>query len=182
MRTNLKRTIMAMVCAATVFSLTAAAEAWTGPAATPPGSNASSPINISATTQTKSGVFNAYGIRSYVDLVVDDNAYADAFFYNSDRNLKKDISPLAGSLSKILKLEGVSFTWKKGGDKNVGLIAQDVEAVYPELVVTNPATGLKSVEYGNLVAPLIEALKEQQKQIESLKAEIERLKSGYNSR
>lgn len=177
MRTNFKRTIVAMICVAAVFSLASAAEAWTGPGATPPGSNVSSPINISGTTQTKSGVFNAWGIRSYVDLVVDDNAYADAFFYNSDRSLKKDVKPLAGSLSKILNLEGVSFTWKKSGDRNIGLIAQDVEAVYPELVVTNPATGLKSVEYGNLVAPLIEAIREQQREIDFLRSALDDLRA-----
>ena len=177
MRTNLKKTAGMITCMLAVLSLASTSEAWTGPSATPPGSNVSAPINISGTTQTKSGVFNAYGMRSYVDLVVDDYAYADAFFYNSDRRLKKDIKPLSGSLSKILKLEGVSFVWKEGGDKNIGLIAQNVEMVYPELVITNPSTGLKSVEYGNLVAPLIEAIKEQQKEINALKIEIEAFKT-----
>jgi hypothetical protein len=177
MRTNIKRFIGIGGLIALTLSFASFADAWTGPTSTPPEGNASAPINAGATTQTKAGVFNAYGMRSYVDLIVDDNAYADAFFYNSDRNLKKDIKPLKGSLSKILKLEGVSFAWKNEGDKNVGLIAQDVEKVYPELVITNPSTGLKSVEYGNLVAPLIEAVKEQQKEIEFLKAEIERLKA-----
>jgi len=59
----------------------------------------------------------------------------------------------------------------------VGLIAQDLEQVFPELVHTNPQTGLKSVQYGNLVAPLIEAIKEQQKMIETMKIEIEKLKT-----
>ncbi len=177
MRTNIKRFIGTAGFTLVIFSFATIAGAWTGPTATPPGANVSTPVNIGATTQTKTGVFNAYGMRSYVDLIVDDNAYADAFFYNSDSGLKKNIKSLEGSLSKILKLEGVSFMWKKGGDKNIGLIAQDVEKVYPELVITNLSTGLKSVEYGNLVAPLIEAIKEQQKQIEVLKEEIERLKA-----
>ncbi len=103
---------------------------------------------------------------------------AAAFFYSSDKNLKENIAPLKDSLSKVLKLDGVSFNWKEGGRPSVGVIAQDVEKVYPELVNTDTKTGLKSVEYGNLIAPLIEAVKEQQKQIDGLKAEIETLKSA----
>lgn len=102
---------------------------------------------------------------------------AQAFFYTSDKSLKSNISPLSGALENIKKLQGVSFTWKNSGDKALGLVAQDVEKVYPELVSTDPE-GIKSVQYGNLVAPLIEAIKEQQKQIDALKAEVEALKSA----
>jgi hypothetical protein len=103
---------------------------------------------------------------------------AVSYFYTSDRSLKDDIAPLSGSLEKVLKLQGVSFSWKESGKKSVGLIAQDVEKVFPELVSTGKETGLKAVEYGNLVAPLIEAVKEQQRQIDALKAEVESLKSN----
>ncbi|MCF7835729.1 MAG: tail fiber domain-containing protein [Candidatus Marinimicrobia bacterium] len=103
-----------------------------------------------------------------------------SYSISSDIRLKKDITKLDNSLEKILQLEGVSFKWKDSeiqGDKtNLGLIAQDVEKVYPELVITDEETGLKSVQYGNLIAPLIEAVKEQQKQIEELKLEIKLLK------
>jgi len=102
---------------------------------------------------------------------------AAAFYYTSDSSLKKDIVNLDGSLEKVLKLQGVSFSWKEDGSKNIGVIAQDVEKIYPELVNTDKKTGLKSVEYGNLVAPLIEAIKEQQKQIDELRVEIDSLKS-----
>jgi hypothetical protein len=103
--------------------------------------------------------------------------HAKTYFYFSDKNLKENIKPLQSSLSKILQLKGVAFDWKKGEKSQVGLIAQDVEKIYPELVVTDEKTGLKSVEYGNLVAPLIEAVKEQQKQIDTLKKEVEILKN-----
>ena len=99
---------------------------------------------------------------------------ANSFLYSSDLSLKENIKPLYGSLGKIEQLQGVSFNWKENGNEGVGLIAQDVEKVFPELVSTDNE-GLKSVEYGNLVAPLIEAIKEQQKQIDELKKEIERL-------
>ena len=102
---------------------------------------------------------------------------AAAFYYTSDRSLKENIMPLSGSLDKIIKLQGVSFDWKEGGKRNIGVIAQDVERIYPELVKTNEK-GLKSVEYGNLVAPLIEAIKEQQIQIDTLKKEVKMLKES----
>lgn len=103
---------------------------------------------------------------------------ASSFYYSSDANLKKNIAPLNNSLEKISQLQGVNFQWKdpeKDQKINIGLIAQDVEKIYPELVNTDKKTGLKSVEYGNLVAPLIEAIKEQQKEIDSLNQKIDNL-------
>ena len=101
---------------------------------------------------------------------------AGAFYYNSDKNLKSNIFPLSDSLNKVLKLNGVSFNWNSSGKPDIGIIAQDVEKVYPELVHTDEKTGLKSVEYGNLVGPLIEAIKSQQNEIDVLKAEVAALK------
>jgi len=72
----------------------------------------------------------------------------------------------------LRKLEGISFDWKDSGKKSIGLIAQDVEKVFPEIVQTEEGTGLKSIEYGKLVAPLIEAVKEQQKMIDEQKVLI----------
>ncbi|MFM6927976.1 MAG: tail fiber domain-containing protein, partial [Bdellovibrio sp.] len=82
---------------------------------------------------------------------------------SSDRNLKESIQPLQNSLEKILKLQGVEYDYKdkvKFTDKHqVGVIAQDVEKVYPEVVLKDPKTGLRSVAYDHLVGPLIEAFK-----------------------
>ena len=100
---------------------------------------------------------------------------AVSFLYSSDESLKKNISVIPNALDRVLKLEGVSFQWKDNNRNDLGLIAQDVEKVFPELVQTDETTGLKSVEYGNLVAPLIEAVKEQQKEIKSLNERIEKL-------
>ena len=88
----------------------------------------------------------------------------------SDENLKENIKPLDHSLEKILKLKGVSYTWKEDKTGDVGLIAQDVEKVYPELVKTKGET--KQVDYQKLVAPLIEAVREQQNEINALKADV----------
>jgi len=103
----------------------------------------------------------------------------NSFTYSSDESLKENISSLENSLDKITVLEGVSFTWKNQSyaeGTKLGFIAQDVEKVFPEVVQTQSETGLKSVEYGNLVAPLVEAVKEQQIQIEQLQKEVELLK------
>ena len=67
-----------------------------------------------------------------------------------------------GGLELIMALRGVTFDWVKDGVPDIGLIAQEVEEVLPVLVQTNDLSGLKSVKYGNLVGPLIEAIKEQQ--------------------
>lgn len=96
---------------------------------------------------------------------------ATSFIYSSDRSLKKNIKTLDNSLGRILQLRGVSFDWKKDDKASIGLIAQEVEKVYPDLVSTNDE-GAKSVQYGNLVAPLIEAIKEQQKKIDQLETRI----------
>ncbi|WPU64939.1 tail fiber domain-containing protein [Peredibacter starrii] len=83
---------------------------------------------------------------------------------SSDRRLKRDIHPLHDSLLKITQLKGVQYyyidTQNFGEQHQVGVIAQDVEKVFPEVVKTDPKTGLKSVAYDHLVAPIIEAIKE----------------------
>lgn len=100
---------------------------------------------------------------------------ATGFIYDSDRNLKKNIKTLDHSLEKILALRGVSFTWRENDTNSIGVIAQEVEKVYPELVTTS--NGTKAVQYGNLVAPLIEAIKEQQARIEILERRISELEN-----
>jgi hypothetical protein len=109
-------------------------------------------------------------------LDVNGEVRALSFDYRSDKSLKKDINVLDNSLEKILSLDGVSFDWKDSGEFSIGLIAQDVEKIFPSIVSTSETTGLKSVGYAKLVAPLIEAIKEQQKEIDLLKEEISKLK------
>jgi hypothetical protein len=111
----------------------------------------------------------------YYKLDVDGIVRADSYRYNSDRRLKNQIAPLSQTLEKITSLQGVSFYWKDKSTsqgKNIGLIAQDVEQVFPEAVSTDDS-GIKSVDYASLVAPLIEAVKEQQEEIEGLEERIQ---------
>lgn len=93
-------------------------------------------------------------------------------FYSSDRRLKDNIKPIENALEKVSKLSGNSFVWNnkqssyKGED--IGVIAQEVEAVFPDLVDTRE-NGYKAVKYQNLVAVLIEAVKELNTEIKNLK-------------
>jgi hypothetical protein len=97
----------------------------------------------------------------------------------SDMRLKKDILTLTGTLNNIKQLRGVNYYWKdttKGTDRQLGMIAQEMEKVYPELVNTNKETGIKSVNYSQFTGVLLEGIKEQQTQIDALKFEVETLK------
>ena len=99
-------------------------------------------------------------------LEVAGNIQATAFFYTSDRRLKENFDRVEG-LDMIRELNGYYFDWIETGDNEIGLIAQEVERVAPTLVKTNPKTGMKAVKYGNLVAPLIEAVKELDEKVRS---------------
>jgi len=127
-------------------------------------------------------------------LEVNGDVKATSFTYSSDRTLKENISTIGDALSKIQKLEGVSFDWKENGKTSLGFIAQDIEKVFPDLVTTSEIDGLKSVQYGNLVAPIVEALKElatkgddlfdkyidQQKRIDDLELRLQALEKINN--
>ena len=65
-----------------------------------------------------------------------------------------------------MKIQGVSFEWKNGGRKDIGVVAQEVAKVYPEL--TRTKDGLMQVDYDKLVAPLIESIRELNQRIQTL--------------
>ena len=96
-------------------------------------------------------------------------------FASSDERLKDNIQPIDNPLEKLSQISGKTFDWNeekqniyKGRD--YGVIAQEIEAVLPELVNTREDTGYKAVKYDKLVPLLIESIKELQKQIEELKS------------
>lgn len=121
---------------------------------------------------------NEYGAGTIVggNLTVNGNVTAVGYFHSSDARLKENVETASG-LSIISKLRGVMFDWKKDGTPSAGLIAQEVEEVMPSAVHTD-SEGMKSVEYDQLIAPLIEAIKEQQEEIDNLKREIAKLKQN----
>ena len=92
---------------------------------------------------------------------------------NSDVKIKKNIQTISNALQKVLSLRGVEFERIENNEKNIGLIAQEVEMVLPELV--SQTHGIKSVAYGNIVAVLIEAIKEQESHIQQIKEILSKL-------
>jgi len=109
--------------------------------------------------------------RRFKDGYFSGTVNAANFNTTSDATLKTNVETLTGSLDAVKSLRGVSFDWIENGNSEVGVIAQEVEAVLPDVVSTNDQ-GIKSVKYGNMVALLIEAMKEQQAQIDELKAKL----------
>jgi len=95
---------------------------------------------------------------------------ATDFNSTSDINLKENVKIIEYPIDKITKLNGVTFNWKENQKPSIGVIAQEVEKVFPELVKEHGDN--KSLNYNGLIGVLIEAVKEQQKQIEELKAII----------
>jgi hypothetical protein len=93
---------------------------------------------------------------------------------SSDVRFKKNIKTIDNGLSKVLNLRGVSFEKIDTEGTHIGVIAQEVEKIIPEVVYEND-DGKKSVAYGNIIAVLIEAIKEQQLQIDILTEHINKL-------
>ena len=90
---------------------------------------------------------------------------------NSDVRLKENIKPIESALDKVKQMQGVEFNKINSSTKEIGVVAQEIEKIIPELVLEDKE-GIKSVAYGNITAVLIEAIKEQQKQIEKLKQQL----------
>ena len=88
----------------------------------------------------------------------------------SDIKLKENIHSINNPLEKVMQINGVGFRWKDTKEDALGVIAQDIEEVFPELVRQNEH--IKTVNYNGLIGVLIEAVKEQQRQIEELKKHI----------
>jgi hypothetical protein len=184
------------------LSLTAVAFAqqWQPPESAPPGSpNVSPPIHVGPAVQTKSGplgvsglVVNAQGGNGQICLngVGAEDCISSWSEVPSDARLKTNLTSISSggltAIQRISALNGWFFNWNDLYQKNfsvnkerqVGLIAQDVEKVLPEAVSSVLKNGVeyKTVDYEKLVPLLVEALKEQQSQIESLKLEVESLK------
>ncbi len=133
--------------------------------------------------------FNAYvGINSapspFYRLIISGSAYATGVWTPSDIRLKQNVRSIDadGVIDKIKDMSVIQYNYKeevtKGEDpdnKYIGVIAQDLEKSFPEAVRTDEK-GYKAVNYGTLTAILLQAVKDQQKQIDELKAEVELLK------
>lgn len=110
---------------------------------------------------------------------------------HSDARLKDNVQPITSALSKVLALQGVTFEWNHWDQKRtypgtqIGFVAQEVEKVVPEVVIDSTIDGndgnrmeVKGVKYENLVALLVEAIKEQNTRIEHLESCLQRLEES----
>ena len=107
---------------------------------------------------------NASGTQG--EIIAQTKVTSAAFFYSSDAALKEDIQTIENPLEKVQQLRGVSYKWKDTGRKDIGLVANEVQKVLPELVADGEH---KTMDYGHMIGLLVEAIKEQQKEIEELK-------------
>jgi hypothetical protein len=120
-------------------------------------------------------VYEASG-QTY-SIYTDGTVHATNYASKSDLRQKQNINTYNNALNKILKLRGVSFNWKStknntDNKKHIGLIAQEVEKIIPELI-TEDEKGNKAITYSGMVPVMIEAMKEQQKIIKKLREELE---------
>jgi hypothetical protein len=132
---------------------------------TPPGDNLG---NHTAIGTLMMGSNNISGINA---------AFASVYFHTSDRRLKTEIVPLEG-LGVVARLIPVSYRMKADGRPAMGFVAQDVAAEFPDLVATDPMTGIMSVEYDQIVAPLVAAVQELEARVLTLEAELARLRDA----
>ena len=116
-------------------------------------------------------------------LYVGGSAWSTGSLGSSDARYKRNIVSLGNTLNAIMQLRGVTFEWRKDefpqmnfdNGTQLGLIAQEVEKIFPELVKTDD-NGYKAIAYDKLTAVLVEGMKEQQKQIETIQTGNDELK------
>ena len=121
-------------------------------------------------------------------LYVNGEAYATGSWTLSDASLKTDSQPIRDALSKVAKLNGLSFLWRTDeypdrglpGGRHYGLVAQDVEEVLPEVVRDDPS-GEKAVAYSELIPVLVESIKELKAETDELQAENVDLRARLNA-
>ena len=134
------------------------------PSISPPGVTYHSDCQVALFIQGDQNVFGR--VQAY-------DLFAGTFVYNgSDRRLKTDIKPLSNNLDDIMHLQPVSFTFKAGGQKGLGFIAQDIEKIYPQLVAEK-SDGMKAVNYDGLIAPLVESLQELKHENDELRQKLQ---------
>jgi hypothetical protein len=114
-----------------------------------------------------------------LDVVAGGTTLADVWTTRSSRRFKANIQPLQGALEKIVQLQGVSYERKADGKHEIGVVAEDVDQVVPEVVSRDPRSQeVQGVDYSRLAALLIEAVKTQQAEIQQLKAQVLQLTSN----
>lgn len=132
------------------------------------GTFAGSKITAANVTATYLSAANVNSTVVTATTVTATTVTATDFNSTSDVRLKVNVNKIDNSLNKVCQLSGVRFNWKDTNVPSIGLIAQEVEQIIPEVVHQNEQ-GYKTINYGLLVAVLIEAIKQQQVIINNLK-------------
>lgn len=122
-------------------------------------------VNVSTTSGTVALSINGTGRA--------DEFQAQKFIYSSDRRMKENLMPITNALQKVLLLRGFSYDWKGGHGHDVGLMAQDVEKVFPELVTKSE--GSMGVDYAKIIAPVVEAIRELKAENDELRHKVDAL-------
>ena len=104
----------------------------------------------------------SYKLYVYGDVYATGDVYA-----GSDRRIKENISELSNALDKIKNLKGYSYNKIGVTHRSIGLMAQDVEKIIPEVVSRNKE-GMKGIDYGQMIAMLVEAIKELNSKMETM--------------
>jgi len=106
---------------------------------------------------------------------------ADAWLSYSSKRWKTNIREISDALEKVMSLKGVYFNWKSDNRPDIGMIAEDVGEVFPELVeYEENGVDARSLDYSRLVAVLVEAIKAQQKIIQNQSERLAKLESNLN--
>lgn len=128
---------------------------------------------LKVATET-SGIAVTIGHTTSVVTIGDNLTVTDTLTELSQRELKTNIEPIENILPAVLQMQGVSFDWKKNvkGKNHYGFIAEDVDKILPNLVSHNEEGKPQGIQYSKMTAVLLEAIKEQQIQIDELKAKL----------
>ena len=142
-------------------------------------------VNTEASGYWSTAMGGAVTATGYGELYNSGNIKGLSFISTSDRRVKQNITPFTGALSKVMLLTPKTYFYntekfprfEAEKDKpQIGFIAQEVEAIFPEMVITDgDEVGLKGVRYGQLTVVLVQAIKEQQHLIEELQKQIKEL-------
>ena len=134
----------------------------------------SAAVTVSNSTASSSKTTGAVKVTGGVGIQGALNVGADVTaFASSDRRYKDNLQAITNPIDKVKSLTGYTFTWNDkheqfNGSDDIGVVAQEVEKIFPEIVDTRD-NGYKAVKYEKMVALLIEAVKDQQKQIDELR-------------
>ncbi len=131
-------------------------------------------INVGADTDGHDVKFFGATTAKYMlwDESADELIVSGTLTETSSREMKTNIEPIENILPSVLQMRGVKFDWKEGTKDNYGFIAEEVDKLFPYLVTHDEEGKAQGIQYSKMTAVLLEAIKEQQIQIDELKSKL----------